>query len=427
MITLGSTELNYLIFRYLIEEGYTHSAYIFGKESMVEEHPNVPEVSQDSLKHYVTKGIEMEYIEKHTDSNNRIKKCAANYNITTPHKCVEQPFEISPTYLQSQSSDVSLCAWSESGELVTGSQNCLLRLWAPPAVSIEWELGHNTSTSHGITGLAIESGSSFGFSSPSTTIVGTTHTGDLFVAKGEKEWRKPHAHKGPIVAVSLNGQEVLTGGWDGMCKRWTVEGGVLTESQKWAIHKGPVMDILLYSTGFVTCSGDSTLCTVDNGYAVTKMFGHTEEVNCIKKVQDLIVSCSDDATIKMWRYGGTDPLHTLEGHKKEVYAIDTHGSMIASGSFDADVKIWDGDVGKETRTLTGHKKAIYSVAFSRDGALLASGGLDSSVCLWDTRSKELAKEFSIGSGIYQVAFSPKNNTLAVCSSDPRPILLDIRR
>ncbi|KAI5192331.1 transducin (beta)-like 1 [Nematocida sp. AWRm77] len=426
MITLTSTELNYLVFRYLIEEGYTHSAYVFGRESMVEDNPGVPQVHHDGLKRYVTKGIEMEYIEKHTDERDGIRKCMSNYSITHPHKCIDQTLELVPTYLQTQNSHVSLCAWSETGELVTGAQNYTLSLWAPPALRREWTLGIKEGTSHGITGLAIDAYSALGQTSPSTAIVGTTHTGDLFVHKDSKEWREQRAHKGAIVAIALQKNSFLTGGKDGVCKEWVIEKSKLVETQKWPMHKGLVMDILPMETGFVTCSVDKTLCTVDSGL-ITRMYGHTEEVNTIKRVGQTIVSASDDCTIKLWKYGVPTAIGTLEGHAKEVYTLDIFDGTIASGSFDSDVCLWSAEKKEHIRTLKGHKKAVYTVAFSKDGTVLASGGLDSSVCLWDIRSKELAKEFNIGSGIYQVAFSPKSTTLAVCSSNPCPIILDLRR
>lgn len=426
MITLTSTELNYLVLRYLIEEGYVHSAYIFGKETMVEDNPDVPQIQQNSLKQYVTKGIEMEYIEKHTDEHTGIRKCTSNYSISHPHKCIDQSFELFPTYLQTQNSDVSLCAWSATGELVTGSQNCTLRLWSPPNILQEWSLGVNEGNTHGVTGIAVDAHSTLGNTASSTAVVGATHAGDLFVAKDGQEWRHPKAHKGPVVAVSLQSRSFVTGGWDGACKRWAIEQNALIETQKWVVHKGPVMDVLPIDSGFVTCGVDTTLCTVENAL-ITRMHGHREEVNAIKSIGTTIVSASDDTTLRLWRYGKPSSIGMLEGHTKEVYALDCTSTVIASGSFDADVRLWCAEKAQLLRVLQGHQKAIYTVAFSQDGSVLASGGLDSSVCLWDTRAKELAKEFSIGSGIYQVSFSPKSTTLAVCSSDPRPIILDLRR
>ncbi|OAG29723.1 transducin (beta)-like 1 [Nematocida displodere] len=426
MITLTSTELNYLIFRYLVDEGYAHSAYVFGRESLIEDNPNTPEVEHNALKQYVSKGIEMEYIARHSE-NGRLKRCTAKYSISHYHKCTDQSLEIYPTYLETHNSDVSLCAWSEEGELVTGSQNCMLRLWSPPSIKGEWQLGQNESSTHGITGLAIESSSRLIDERPGTVVVGATHNGDLFVGKHGRDWRILQAHKGPIVALSLREASVVSGGWDGLCKEWIFNGDKLVENDRWVLHKGPVMDILSFPTGFVTCSVDTTLCTVDKEGAPVKMIGHTGEVNSIKRIGTSIVSCSDDGTLKIWKYGVAMPVETLTGHSKEVYSVATSYPHIASGSFDADVRIWECERGSLTAVLQGHTKAIYTVAFSPDGSLLASGGLDSTVRIWDTRSNGLAKEFLVGSGIYQVEFSPHNTTLAVCSSDPRPIVLDLRR
>ncbi|KAI5181482.1 transducin (beta)-like 1 [Nematocida sp. AWRm80] len=428
MITLTSTELNYLVYRYLIEEGYTHSAYVFGRESMIEDAVNCPTINRNGLKNYVIKGVEMEYIEKHTDTKNGIRKCISKYSISMEHKCIDKVLEIEPRYLESQNSDVSLCAWAQNGELVTGSQNCILRIWDVPNPKKEWQLGVNQNNSHGITGVAIESDSLFGTPTKGTVVVGTTHSGDLFVSKNNQEWKVSQAHKGPIVSISLKDKELFTGGWDGICRKWETKEDTLQETNSWKLHNGSIMDILMLKKGFVTCSGDSTLCSIDKiTNKITKMTGHQNEVNALRHHKETIVSCSDDRTLRLWQFNNPTPLATLTGHTKEIYSIDISNETVASGSFDSTVKLWDITKQKLLSTLESHTKSIYTVAFSKDSTLLASGGLDSIVKLWDTRSNELAKEYYIGAGIYQLEFNPEGSALLVCSSNPRPILLEIRK
>ncbi|KAI5172027.1 transducin (beta)-like 1 [Nematocida sp. LUAm3] len=427
MITLTSTELNYLIYRYLLEEGYEHSAYTFGKESMIDENPNVPQIPPDAIKTYVTKGVEMEYIEKHTDSSGSIKACTSKYSIFSSHVCIEQGIDISPIYLASQESDISLCAWAKSGELVTGSLNCTLRKWAPPEIKAEWKLGLNEGNSHGVTAVAIESDSSFGTQEKETTTVGALFNGTLFVSKKNHQWINPHAHKGPIVALSLKEEQLITGGWDGTCKKWIVEDNQLVDARKWTLHTGPVMDVIMFKEGFSTCSVDGTICYINMNGGITRLSGHTGEVNALKSVEDTLISCSDDKTVKLWNVKSSSAMGTLSGHTKEVYAIDCTSTLIASVSFDADARLWDIESQKNLAVLKRHTKPIYSTAFSKDERLLATGGLDSMVCLWDVRSNEIAKEFKVGSGVYQVEFSEDNKLLSICSSDHRPILLNIKK
>ncbi|OAG31492.1 transducin (beta)-like 1 [Nematocida sp. ERTm5] len=430
MITLTSTELNYLVYRYLIEEGYVHSAYVFGHETMIEDNPSVPQLQRDALKNYVIKGVEMEYVEKHSNMATGIRKCTSKYSISTPHMCIEQEIEIHPIYLDSQESDVSLCAWAENGEMVTGSQNCLLRLWNLPNVKKEWRVGINQNNAHGITGVAIESDSPFGDSTRATTIVGATHSGELFVTKNEKEWKALHGHRGPIVAVSLKGNELLTGGWDGLCKKWTIENNSLVDVKTWPLHKGAIMDILSLDPGIITCSADGTLSCI-NKYPsdgqITKLSGHDGEINSIVEMDGRIISCSDDTKLKIWQFNKKEPLNVLNGHTQEVYSVSVAKNIFASGSFDATIGIWSPERSEALNFLIGHEKPIYTVDFSKDQTLLASGGLDPVAKLWDIRSNELVKEFDIGAAIYQIKFSPTNNSLLVCSSDPRPIILDIRK
>ncbi|EHY66882.1 transducin (beta)-like 1 [Nematocida ausubeli] len=430
MITLTSTELNYLVYRYLIEEGYSHASYVFGHESMIEDNPAVPQLQRDALKHYIIKGIEMEYVEKHSNMATGIRKCTSKYSISSPHMCIDQEIEIHPVYLESQESDVSLCAWAQNGEMVTGSQNCLLRLWAMPNVRKEWKVGINQNNAHGITGVAIESDSIFGGTKKATTVVGTTHNGELFVSKNGKEWKAQQGHRGPIVAVSLKGEELLTGGWDGLCKKWKVENNSLVDVKTWPLHKGPIMDILSMEQGVMTCSADGTLACIDQHSQenqIVKLAAHDGEINSMVEMHGRIISCSDDKKLKIWKFKEKDPLNVLTGHTQEVYSIASATNIFASGSFDATIGLWSPERSEALNFLIGHEKPIYTVDFSKDETLLASGGLDPVVKLWDIRSNELVKEFDIGAAIYQIEFSPKNNTLLVCSSDPRPIILDIRK
>lgn len=430
MITLTSTELNYLIYRYLLEEGYHHSAYVFGRESMLEDNTEVPQILHDAIKKYVTRGVEMEYIEMHTDENNRIKKCTSKYSISTPHKCIETALEASPIYLKSQESDVSLCAWSSTGELVTGSRSCNLSLWMLPQKQAQnqWKLGVNEGFSHGITGISVESNSFFTKQQVSSTVIAAaTNSGDIFVSDRQLEWRVLKAHKGPVVAVSLKGSNLLTGGWDGICKRWEIHKQSLVEVERWNLHNGAVMDIIPFDSGFATCSVDGSICCVDKDKGIMVLRGHSGEVNALKRAENVLVSCSDDSTVKLWNYNTPDAICTLEAHKKEVYTIDTNSKYVVSGSFDSNVCLWDIERQSLLSILEGHKKPIYSVAFSFDGSLIASAGLDYVVNIWDTRSYEIAKEFNVGSGVYQVQFSPSGSMLAVCSSNPHPLILELRR
>lgn len=63
-----------------------------------------------------------------------------------------------------------------------------------------------------------------------------------------------------------------------------------------------------------------------------------------------------------------------------TYSVD--GSLVISGSNDATVRFWDAVSGKRLVTLNGHSGSVNGISLSRDGATLASAGNDGLVIVW---------------------------------------------
>jgi WD40 repeat protein len=58
------------------------------------------------------------------------------------------------------------------------------------------------------------------------------------------------------------------------------------------------------------------------------------------------------------------------------------GTLLVSGSDDKTIKLWSLPEGKLLNTLEGHSDWVRSVTISPDGTLLASGSYDKTVRLW---------------------------------------------
>lgn len=73
--------------------------------------------------------------------------------------------------------------------------------------------------------------------------------------------------------------------------------------------------------------------------------------------------------------------------------------------------------------MDAHRDRIRAVAFSADGRLLATGGDDDTMRLWDVRHPDLPEPAGaltrVGHRVTSLAFSPRNDPLAVGSSDGR--------
>ncbi|QYT03736.1 hypothetical protein H0G86_010685 [Trichoderma simmonsii] len=100
----------------------------------------------------------------------------------------------------------------------------------------------------------------------------------------------------------------------------------------------------------------------------------------------LVISGSEDGSIRVWDWKLRDCQQVLQGHSTSVHALaSSHDSrLIVSGSNDNTIKIWETATGTCQRTLQGHERCVYRVVFSHDSKLIASGAFDGHVKIWES-------------------------------------------
>jgi len=181
---------------------------------------------------------------------------------------------------------------------------------------------------------------------------------------------------------------------------------------------GPAGDII------VSASDDGTLKVWDarTGEGQRTLRGHIDEVNgcAISQAGDFIVSASDDGTLKVWDTSTGEERLTLSGHTGVVSgcAISPAGDSIVSSSYDQTLKVWNTRTGEERLTLSGHIGGVNGCAISPSGGTIVSASDDGTLKMWDADSGEEQRTLSGHTGgVSGCAISPSGDTIVSASYD----------
>eukprot|EP01029_Cantina_marsupialis_P002850 TRINITY_DN127462_c0_g1_i2.p1 TRINITY_DN127462_c0_g1~~TRINITY_DN127462_c0_g1_i2.p1 ORF type:complete len:326 (+),score=64.32 TRINITY_DN127462_c0_g1_i2:118-1095(+) len=159
-------------------------------------------------------------------------------------------------------------------------------------------------------------------------------------------------------------------------------------------HRSPVTCIAFHPVYNILVSGseDATIKIWDaeSGEYERTLKGHTNTIQSLgfndKGTQ--LVSASADLSIKLWNFELFTCMKTFVGHDHNISGVKflPNGETILSCSRDQTIKFWSIQSGFCSKTLTGHSDWVRSIDVSNDGKLVASGSSDTNVCIWDVNS-----------------------------------------
>ncbi|KAL5536012.1 hypothetical protein ACEPAF_4106 [Sanghuangporus sanghuang] len=148
--------------------------------------------------------------------------------------------------------------------------------------------------------------------------------------------------------------------------------------------------------------------------AIVMLAGHSSEVFVSAwnpAYPGILATGAKDATARIWELPDPpdDPYqfagppekppivlrHMPDTEQKDVTSVDwsADGSLLATGSFDSILRIWT-RTGEFYMSHPQHQKGpIFSARFSSSGKWLLSCSLDGTACVWDVKGKKLHMQF----------------------------------
>jgi len=147
----------------------------------------------------------------------------------------------------------------------------------------------------------------------------------------------------------------------------------------------------------LSCSDDNTVKSfkLEKGKIVfdKEYKGHEHFVMDIKfnpKDPNTFATASLDESIKFWGLGSTKPRFTLKGHQAGVNCIEffpgADKPYIASGGDDFLIKIWDYQTKSCIATLPGHRGNVTALRFHPFFPLLMSTSEDEMLLMWNSQT-----------------------------------------
>ena len=252
---------------------------------------------------------------------------------------------------------------------------------------------------------------------------------------------KPTPHKYAIqgLAVSPDGETLLSGGWGDTIVSWNSE---TLEHTTFTTGHATVGRTLQFSPDgkiLNTISGKDNLKFLDTETGV-EISAPQQKSNSIKqksKTSQRRISAEyikKRSAIRIYDIEtGTDMYHITE-HKGIIwrYSFSPDRKILATTSKDMTIRLWEVSTGKELLVIPTYSRETTAITFFPDGKTLAGGGVYdreqksfSLIRVWEVPRGRILKTLAGHTeGVGALRFSPDGKTLASCSGDGTILLWD---
>ncbi|KAJ1922260.1 hypothetical protein H4219_000122 [Mycoemilia scoparia] len=408
---LTSSDVNYLVYRYLKESGFLHSSYIFQYESQIHKNKNEdPNVDPGLLIRVLQKGLQYMEIEKHLNEDGTARLCDAPFNLLGRHVCsysgnTYPATKASDGHQQHQSPPLSrnntkqnISAQQDGndssmdidagGTTIVHTSTPVNTLHTP--VSAEQPNGDSKTTPKLEKNKNENADSNINTNSNSVTATATTTTNANSKTKGTPEISPASQH----AKASNNG----------------IEGNAQSANKhNEPKNNGDAMDVETPTNSTVAAQGTA---------GKTKDRPKTNDGAMILRGHDVAVFMSSwntassrfiatgggDGTARIWDLSkisaGEDNYSVVLQHlpnlsdKLDVTAVtwNSAGTLLATVSYDGQIRIWT-QRGELRHIMRLHQGPVVALKWNKKGDLLLSGSLDKTIILWDTMTGDCKQQF----------------------------------
>ena len=237
---------------------------------------------------------------------------------------------------------------------------------------------------------------------------------------GEEKFdlRFNHHHTADInwVAISPDGQRIISAGADKIIMVWDIKAGKYLG--KLSKHSTVIYALAIHPNGesFVSADGKGCIKIWQWNWSeeIATLEGHSRSIYalCISPNGKLLISGGEDRMIRIWEINSRREIWKLQGHSQSIrsLAISPNGRYLVSGS-DQRIKIWDMQMGKQIFSFYGHADWVRSIVFSPNGQTFLTTG-DQNIKVWDVASGKKIFSFPGHTGaIRSLALSADGQTL----------------
>ncbi|KAL2346450.1 hypothetical protein Fmac_000450 [Flemingia macrophylla] len=379
MISITSTELNYLVFRYLHESGFTHSAFAFGYEAEIDKCNSVDNmVPPGALVTFIQKGIQ--YLELEANLSGSDADVDEDFSFLQPLDLITKDPNELQNMLKSKKENLRQQKF-ESNKIMNDLSQDDTRRERVQETEKEKAIEHKMEKK-----------------------------------RLEKEKEQPKGEYKEIQHTYQNHTEKH-------------EDKVTVENLENRAHGGPEPMEISQSPMSLP---DDTQCD-----DVKILNGHTSEVFACawNPSAPLLASGSGDSTARIWKIADkhwdsgvqNEPVNVMvlqhfrestNEKAKDVTTLDWNGdgTLLATGSYDGQARIWSRD-GELNSTLNKHKGPIFSLKWNRKGDYLLSGSVDKTAIVWNIKTGEWKQLFEFHTGPTLDVDWRNNVSFATCSTD----------